>query len=394
MRKFSRIADNLQGQKMFQILAQAKKLEQKGNNVIHLEIGDPDFDSPPNVIDAACDALHSGYTHYSISAGMEEFREVAAKVTQRSRGFLPTIDQILVTPGANIQLYLAFACLVNPGEEIIVTDPCFVSYTSIIELCGAKVVKVPLYEKNEFKIDPDDLRKLVTKNTKMIIINSPHNPTGSVMNEEEIKAIYDIAELHDIYLLSDEVYGRMVYQDKDTQFYSPSVYDQCRERTLLVHSFSKSYAMTGWRIGAITAPEKVIKRMALLLETITSCVSPFVQLAAVQAMTDSQVYVDGMIAEYRKRRDLIVTGLNQIEGIHCVNPGGAFYVFPNITDTGLTSEEFSELMLETANVAICPGNYFGEAGEGFVRFCFANSEENIRNALHRINNTLISMRRV
>ena len=222
----------------------------------------------------------------------------------------------------------------------------------------------------------------------MIVINSPHNPTGSVMNEDEIKAIYHIAEKHDIYLLSDEVYGRMVYQDKDTQFYSPSVYDQCRERTLLVHSFSKSYAMTGWRIGAITAPEKVIERMSLLLETLTSCVSPFIQLAAVQAMTDSQDYVDGMINEYKKRRDLIVAGLNSIEGISCVKPGGAFYVFPNITATGLTSEEFSEVILKKVNVATCPGNYFGEFGEGFVRFCFANSETRIIEAINRIKREL------
>lgn len=388
MRKFSQIADNLQGQKMFQILAQAKKLEQQGRNIIHLEIGDPDFSSPPNVIEAAYTALQKGHTHYSISAGMEEFREVAAKVTMKSRGFLPTIDQILVTPGANIQLYLAIACLVDPGEEVIVTDPCFVSYTSIIELCGAKVVKVPLYESNEFRIDPVDLIKVITKNTKMIMINSPHNPTGSVMNKSEIKEIYEIAEAADVYLLSDEVYGRMVYEDKNTKFYSPTVYDQCRERTLLVHSFSKSYAMTGWRIGAITGPKKVIQRMALLLETITSCVSTFVQLAAIQAMTDSQDYVDGMISEYRNRRDIMVTGLNNIKGIHCLNPGGTFYVFANITGTGLTSEEFTELVLENAGVATCPGNYFGDAGEGYVRFCFANSEKNIKIALDRIKNLL------
>jgi len=384
MKSFSKIAGRLHGQKMFQILAQAKELEQKGIDVIHLEIGDPDFDSPPKVVEAACDALRSGFTHYTISAGMKEFREVAAKVTMRSRGFLPTIDQILVTPGANIQLYLAIACLVNPGEEVIITDPCFVSYTSIIELCGAKAVKVPLYESNEFKIDPKDLRKAVTKKTRMIMINSPNNPTGAVMNEEEIKEIYGIAESFDLYLLSDEVYGRMVYIDDHTQFFTPTIYDQCKERTLLVHSFSKSYAMTGWRIGAIAGPEEVIQRMALLLETITSCVSPFIQLAAVQAMTSSQDNIDGMISTYRKRRDLIVSGLNDVDGIQCLKPGGAFYVFPNIKGTGLTAEEFSNQLLEKVGVATCPGNYFGEAGEGYVRFCYASSEENILEAINRI----------
>jgi len=384
MKTFSKVACRLHGQKMFQILAQAKELEGKGIDVIHLEIGDPDFDSPPKVVEAACSALQSGFTHYTNSAGMKEFREVAAKVTQRSRGFLPTIDQILVTPGANIQIYLAIACLVNPGEEVIITDPCFVSYTSIIELCGAKAVKVPLYESNEFRINPKDLRKAVTKKTRMIVINSPNNPTGAVMNEEEIKEIYEIAESFDLYLLSDEVYGRMVYKDDDTQFFTPTVYDQCKERTLLVHSFSKSYAMTGWRIGAIAGPEEVVQRMSLLLETITSCVSPFIQLAAIQAMTSSQDRIDDMISAYRKRRDLIVSGLNDIDGIQCLKPGGAFYVFPNIKGTGLTAEEFSNQVLEKTGVATCPGNYFGEAGEGYVRFCYANSDEKILEALDRI----------
>ena len=276
-------------------MSKAQEMESVGEKVMHFEIGDPDFNSPPQVIEAACAGLRNGHTHYTISAGMKEFREVAAEVTQRSRGFLPTIDQILVTPGANIQLYLAIACLVNPGEEVIITDPCFVSYTSIIELCGAKAVKVPLLEQNEFNVDPKDLRKAVTKNTRMIIIYSPNTPTGALMTEEEIKEVYEIAESFDLYLLSDEVYGRMVYKDDRTQFFSPSVYDQCKKRTLLVHSFSKSYAMTGWRIGAVAGPEMVIQRMALLLETITSCVSPFIQMAAVQAMTSSQDYIDEMI---------------------------------------------------------------------------------------------------
>ena len=388
MKGLSRIVDGLQGQKMFQVMALAKKLEQQGINVIHLEIGDPDFDSPPSVIEAACVALRNGHTHYAISAGMEEFREAAAKMTMRSRGFLPTINQILVTPGGNIQIYLAIACTVNPEEEVIITDPCFVSYTSIIELCGAKAVRVPVYERNEFRIDPDDLRKAVTKNTRMIIINSPHNPTGSLMSEEDIKAIYQIADDADLYLLSDEVYGRMVYTDAQNMFFSPSVYDQCRERTLILHSFSKSYAMTGWRIGAITGPEQVVQRMGLLLETLTSCVSPFIQIAAIEAMTGSQQYVNGMIEAYRRRRDIIVAGLNDIRGIKCLKPGGAFYVFPNIAGTGFTSEEFSTLMLEKAGVATCPGNYFGSAGENYVRFCYANSEENILEAVDRIRQIL------
>ena len=384
MKHLSQIANSLQGQKMFQILAAAKKLEQQGIDVIHMEIGDPDFDSPPNVIEAACEALKNGHTHYTISAGMEEFRRASAGMFTRSRGFTPTINQILVTPGGNIQLYLAIACVVNPGEEVIITDPCFVSYGSIITLCGAKAVRVPVHEKNEFRIDPEDLRRAVTPNTRMIIINSPHNPTGALMSEDDIKAIYQLAEEKDVYLLSDEVYGRMVYPDEKTRFFSPSVYDHCRERTIIVHSFSKSYAMTGWRIGAVTGPEEVVQRMALLLETVTSCVSPFIQLAAMEAMTGSQAYVDGMMQAYRRRRDLIVDGLNEINGITCMKPGGAFYVFPNITGTGMTSEQFSQYVLEQVGVASCPGNFFGPAGENYVRFCYAVSDEHIVEALARM----------
>jgi len=388
MNNLSFIANALQGQKMFQVLARAKKLEQQGIDIIHLEIGDPDFSSPPNVVESACTALRDGHTHYAISAGLEEFREAAAKMTESSRGFLPDINQILVTPGGNIQIYLAIACTVNPGEEVIITDPCFVSYKSIIELCGAIAITVPLSEVNEFRLDPDDLREVITDKTRMIIINSPHNPTGSLLSEEEVKEIYQIVEDENLYLMSDEVYGRMVYSDSEKKFFSPSVYDQCKKRTFIIHSFSKSYAMTGWRIGAITGPENVVEKMALLLETITSCVSPFIHLAAIEAMTGSQEYVTDMIQSYRRRRDIIVDGLNEIRGITCLKPGGAFYVFPNITGTGLTSEEFSTLILDKVGVATCPGNYFGSAGEGYVRFCYANSEENIIEAIKRIKGLL------
>lgn len=382
--QLSRLAEALQGQKMFQVLAEAKKLEKSGVKVIHFEIGDPDFDSPPNVIEAACNALKNGETHYVISSGMEQLRLASADATYRSRGFRPTINQILVTPGANMQIYLAIACVVNPGEEVIVTDPCFVSYTSLIELCSAKAVTVPLYEKNEFRLNPADLDRAITSKTRMIIINSPHNPTGSVMTANEIEQVYQIAKEHNIHLLSDEVYGRMIYPDEKNKFFSPSIFDQCKERTIIAHSFSKSYAMTGWRIGGITGPEDLIDKMGLLLETVTSCVPPFIQIAAAEALNGSQEYVEKMIHTYRIRRDMIVDGLNSIRGISCLKPGGAFYVFPNITGTGLTSEEFSKFVLSEVGVATCPGNFFGKAGEGYVRFCFANSEENIEEAIVRL----------
>jgi len=384
MKYLSDIAGGLRGQKMFQVLAEAKSLEREGRDIIHLEIGDPDIASPPHVVEAAYAALQAGHTHYVESSGLIEFRQRAAKMTLKSRGFEPEIDQILVTPGANIQLYLAVACTVNPGDEVVITDPCFVSYRSIIELCGGRVVTVPLREENAFRIEPDDLRRAITPRTRLIIINSPHNPTGSVMSQDDMKAIFEIAVAADVYLLSDEVYGRMVYEDEINRFASPSVYDQCRERTLIVHSFSKSYAMTGWRIGAVTGPADLIHRMGLLLETVTSCTSPFVQYAAIEAMSASQDYVTEMISTYRKRRDLIVAGLNDISGISCLSPGGAFYAFPNIQGTGMSSEEFSAYLLNDGGVATCPGNFFGDAGEGYVRFCFAKSEEQISKALDRM----------
>jgi len=388
MRRLSDKALRLEGQKMFQVLAKTKKLERQGREIIHFEIGDPDYDTPENVVDAVCQSLRDGKTHYTTSSGLLEYRKIAAEVTQRSRGFKPKVSQILVTPGANVQIYYAVACAVNPGEEVIISDPAFVSYNSIINYLGAVPVKVSLYEENQFRLNPDDVEKAITKNTRMIIINSPHNPTGSVMTEEEIKRIYEIAEKHDLYLVSDEVYARMIYKDAETHFASPSKYDQCKVRTIVVHSFSKSYAMTGWRIGAVTGPEDIIAKMGLLLETTTSCVSPFIQEAAIMALTGSQEPIDKMVKEFRSRRDLIVEGLNSLPGVSCITPKGAFYAFPNIKETGYTSEQFANVMLEKAGVAVCPGNFFGEHGEGYVRFCYANSAENIQKGIDKIREVL------
>lgn len=388
MRRLSNAAEKIEGQKMFQILAKAQELERQGKEIIHFEIGDPDFNTPENIVNAACDALKKGYTHYTNSSGLLKFKEVAAKVTERSRKFKPDLNQILITPGANVQIYYAIACAVNPGEEVIIPDPSFVSYNSIINFLSIVPVKVPLYEKNEFRLNPEDVEKAITPKTRMIIINSPHNPTGSVMTEEEITKIYQIAKKHDLYLLSDEIYARMIYKDSETKFFSPSIFDKCKERVIVVNGFSKSYAMTGWRIGAVTGPADLIEKMGLLLETTTSCVSPFIQLAAIEALQGNQEPIINMVEEFRKRRDFIYKKLKEIPGIRCVKPKGAFYIFPNIMGTGLKSEEFSKLMLEEAGVATCPGNFFGEHGEGYVRFCYANSLENIEKGLERIKRIL------
>lgn len=390
MKNISKIANQLTGQKMFQIMDKSRIIEDSGREVIHLEIGDPDFASPPRVIEACKDALDKGMTHYVSSYGLEELRCAGAESTLKSRGYKPDIGQIVITAGANVQIYYVVACTVNPGDEVIITDPAFVTYQEIIKLVGGVPVKVPLREENNFRLDPLDLEKAITKNTRLIITNSPHNPTGAVIQKDTYKEIYNICEKYDIYLLSDEVYGRMVYEKPGMQFFSPSTFDQCKERVIVVHSLSKSFSMTGWRVGAVTAPVNLANKIALLLETTSSCVSPFIQKAAISALLETKDYVDQMMIHFRNRRDLLVKGLNQVEGISCQLPDGAFYAFANIKKTGLTSIEFSDVLLENYGIATCPGIYFGDAGEGYVRFCFAQSEEKIKIACDRMLNFTVN----
>jgi len=393
MRRLSDAAYRIEGQKMFQILARAQELEREGKNIIHFEIGDPDFNTPKNIVNACSDSLEKGETHYTNSSGLWELKKVAAEVTERSRGFKPDLNQLLITPGANVQIYYAIACAVNPGEEVIIPDPSFVSYNSIIRFLGCVPVKVSLKEENEFRMSPEDIEKAITPKTRMIIINSPHNPSGAVMTEEELTKIYEIAKKHDVYLLSDEIYARMIYEDSETKFFTPSKFDECKERVIVVNGFSKSYAMTGWRIGVVTGPADLIEKMGLLLETTTSCVAPFVQRAAIEALIGSQEPINNMVQEFRKRRDFIVEELNKLPNVHCVKPRGAFYVMLNIKETGMTSEEFTFLMLEKAGVATCPGVYFGASGEGYVRFCYANSIENIKKGVERVKKVLEELNR-
>lgn len=400
---------------MFQILTAVRELERMNKNILHFELGDPDFATPPNIIESAVKSLREGQTHYAPSGGIRELKEAAAEVTLRSRGFKPALDQLLVCPGANVMIYYAACCALDPGDEVIVPDPGFVSYYSILEFLGMKSVRVPLYEENEFRLNPDDVRKRITKNTRMIIINSPSNPTGAVMTEEEIRVMYEIAQEHDIYLVSDEVYARMIYsagndkhslaarkflrskedmtrpkagefscEEAQTKHYSPSQYDHCQKRCIIINGFSKSYAMTGWRLGVMTGPSEIISKMTLLLETTTSCVSPFIQKAGVEALRGDQGQIIRMIDEYKKRRDVMVDGLNSLPGVKCLRPKGAFYVFPHIKQTRMTSEEFTDFMLKEAGVAIVPGSVFGENGEGYVRLCYANSLEDIQKGIDRM----------
>lgn len=387
MKALSEVAKVVEGQPMFATLDKVQKLEREGKQILHFELGEPDFDTPNNIVEAACSALQAGMTHYTSSMGMYEFRRAVQETTIISRGFKPNLQQILVTPGANAIIYLTIKTLVNPGEEVIVPDPGFPTYFSAIKACGAKAVTVPLKEENEFRLNPKDLKEKITDKTRLIIINSPSNPTGGVMNEVEINEIAKIAKENDIYLLSDEIYGRLIF-DVDSEFLSPSYIDECKERTIIINGFSKAFAMTGWRLGVAIGPEEVIDKMGLLVSTIVSCVPPFIQSAGIEAISGDQSVISKMKSEYDIRRKLLVDGLNELPGVSCVMPKGAIYAFANITGTGMTSDEFATFSLEEAGVALLPGNNFGEQGEGYVRICYVNSQENIKKALASLDRAL------
>ncbi len=387
MKKLSQAAYHIEGQPMFKVLSRAQKLERQGKDIIHFEIGDPDFITPGNIINAACMSLENGETHYTDSMGLYDFRVAVGETTEISRGFRPDIEQVLITPGANIIIYYAIRCLVDPGCDVILPDPFFPTYRSILEFCGVNPVYVPLLEENEFRMNPDDVRARITDNTRLIIINSPHNPCGSVMIKEEIDEVYNIAKEHDVYLLSDEVYSRMIY-DEENRFYSPACRDKCKDRTIVLNGFSKAFAMTGWRLGCAIGPEDVINKMGLLLQTTSSCVSPFIQRAGIEAIKGSQDGAREMSNAYRERRHILVKGLNELPGVTCLNPGGAFYVFPNIKGTGMDEGTFADVMLEQAGVALLPGSNFGRAGAGYVRLCYATAKENIVVGIKRMKECL------
>lgn len=389
MREISINARHIEGQPMFRLIDKVKRLEAQGRNIIHLEIGDPDFGTPQTIVEAAKRSLDVGETHYGSSWGASEFIEAIRQTTQRSRGFTPDVQQVLVTPGANIAIFYAVFCLSNPGQEVLVPDPGFPTYLSAIRMCGAVPVPYPLRDRNAFRMRAEDIEPLVTEKTRLLIINSPQNPTGAITEPDALKEIYQLAVKHDLYIYSDEIYARMVYGDQD--FFSIAGLDGCKERVILSNGFSKAFAMTGWRLGAVVAPLELAERMMLLLQTTSSCVSTFVQRAGIEAITGDQQPVRVMMTEYKARRDLLVGGLNRIPGISCHLPGGAFYAFPNISGFGMTSEAFADAMLDKAGVALLPGSNFGEQGEGFVRICYASSRENISAALDCIARACISL---
>ncbi|MEM2946806.1 MAG: pyridoxal phosphate-dependent aminotransferase [Candidatus Bathyarchaeia archaeon] len=366
----------------FEVLARAKALERQGKEIIHLEIGEPDFDTPHNIKEAAVKALYAGYTHYVPAAGIPELREAIAEYISKTRNIPVDPEEVVVTPGAKPIMFFAILACVNRGEEVLYPNPGFPIYESVINFVGAKPVPIPLKEENNFRMDHEYVKAQITKKTKMIILNSPENPTGGVLTREDLKVIADcVANRDDVMVLSDEIYSRIIYEGTHESIASLS---GMKDKTIILDGFSKTYAMTGWRLGYGVMRKDLAEKITQLMINSNSCTCAFVQMAGVEALRGPQDSVDKMVTEFRKRREVIVSGLNNIKGITCKKPKGAFYVFPNIKGIGKKSKEFSDYLLNEAGVAVLPGTSFGRYGEGYLRISFANSIENIEKALNRI----------
>lgn len=365
----------------FEVLARARALEAQGREVVHLEIGEPDFDTPQHIIDAACKALNSGYTHYTPSAGIPELRQAIAEEMSRTRGIPVEPENVVVTPGGKPIMFYAILALAEPGDEVIYPNPGFPIYESMINFTGAKPVPIPLREEYNFAFDIDEFKKLVTDKTRLIIINSPHNPTGGILDKETLHEIAKIAMERDIPVLSDEIYDRILY---DGEFHSIASIPGMQERTIILNGFSKTYAMTGWRLGYGVMPKDFAVHITRLMTNSNSCTNAATQIAGIAALKGPQDDVDRMVAAFRERRDVIVNGLNQIPGVSCVLPKGAFYAFPNIKGTGMGSKALADYLLNEAGVACLSGTSFGAYGEGYLRLSYANSVENIKKALARM----------
>jgi len=370
----------------FEVLARAKKLEAEGKEIVHLEIGEPDFDTPKNIKEAAKKAIDGGYTHYGPAAGLPEHRKVIAEYISRTRGVPVDPDEVVVTPGAKPIIFFAILTWLRPGDEVIIPSPGFPIYESMVSFVGAKPVYLPHREENDFSIDIDEFKRLVTPLTKMIILNSPHNPCGSVISKEVLQEIANVVlQDEDILVISDEVYSEIIYEGKHESIFSiPGM----KERTVLIDGYSKTYAMTGWRCGYGVMNKDLAQHIIRLQTNSNSCTATFTQIACIEALTGPQDEVKKMVQEFKKRRDVIVDGLNSIKGFSCKKPKGAFYVFPNIKNTGKTSKELEEILLNEAGVACLSGTAFGPFGKGYLRFSYANSIENINKAIERIEKTI------
>ena len=369
----------------FEVLARAKALEAQGREIIHLEIGEPDFDTPAHIKAAAVRALEEGWTHYTPAAGIPALREAIADYIRRTRGIPVGPEHVVVVPGGKPIMFFAILALVEEGDEVIYPNPGFPIYESMIRFVGARPVPLRLRMENEFRVDVEELARLITPRTRMLILNSPANPTGGVLTREDLEAIAELCLKHDLVVLSDEIYSRILYEGEHISIAS---FPGMLERTIILDGFSKTYAMTGWRLGYGVMPEPLAEAVTRLMINSNSCTAAFTQIAGIAALTGPQDEVDRMVAAFRERREVMVEGLNRLPGFRCLKPKGAFYAFPNIEGTGMSSWELAHYLLEEAGVAVLSGTAFGEYGEGFLRLSFANSIENIQKALERIEKAL------
>jgi aspartate aminotransferase len=379
---FANRTTHLKPEGAYQVLARANQLEAAGKEIIHLEIGQPDYPTFENISQAGIDAIRDGKTRYTPPAGMPSLREALAQDAGRRRGIKVHPDEVVVSPGGKPNLFFPTLALVEPGDEVIYPNPGFPTYEAMIKVAGGVPVAVPLLEQNQFSFDLDVFDRLINENTKLIILNSPSNPTGGVIPPADLEHIASQAKRYGCWVMSDELYTRIVYDGIEAL--SIASLPGMKERTIIVDGFSKTYSMTGWRLGFGIMPKELADRVDLLLTHSIGSTAHFTQFAGLEAITGSQDMVEVMVTEYQRRRDAIVEGLNAIPGFTCQKPQGAFYVFPNITGTGMSSTELANLILEKAGVALLPGNSFGEYGEGYLRLSYANSIENIQKGLERI----------
>jgi aspartate aminotransferase len=365
----------------FEVLNRARQLEKQGKEIIHLEIGEPDFDTPANVIEAGVDALHKGWTHYGPAAGLPDLRQTIADYVSRTRNIPVSSEEVVVVPGGKPIIFFTILALIDAGDEVIYPNPGFPIYESMINYSLGKAIPIPLREERDFSVDVKELASLITDRTKLIILNSPHNPTGGVLTRKDIFEVAEAIGDRNILILSDEIYSRLIYEGEHFSIMSVPGF---KERTILLDGFSKTYAMTGWRLGyGVMRPDLAVHISRLVINS-NSCTASFTQVAGIEALRGDQSSVEKMSAEFKRRRDAFVAGLNKIKGFSCRMPKGAFYAFPNITKTGWPSRKLADALLEQAGVACLTGTAFGEYGEGYLRFSVANSLENLTKALARI----------
>ena len=365
----------------FEVLVQARALEAEGRDIVHLEIGEPDFDTPANIINAGAEALRRGWTHYGPSAGLPQLRQAIAQYVSSTRHVQVSPEEVIVVPGGKPIIFFTMLALIEEGDEVIYPNPGFPIYESMIDFLGARPVPIHLREERAFRFDVNELTEKITPRTKLIILNSPQNPTGGVLGENDVRDVAHIIGERDIMVLSDEIYSRLIFEGEHFSILS---IPEFRDRTILLDGFSKTYAMTGWRLGFGVMRADLAAQVARLIVNSTSCTASFTQIAGVEALNGDQSSVGQMLEEFRQRREVMVDALNNIKGFRCQKPRGAFYVFPNIEGTGWESKKLANALLEEAGVACLSGTAFGSYGEGYIRFSIANSIENIEKALERI----------